>query len=261
MGLLIDIHCHLDHPKFNDLGKVIENARKSGLKILLTNGINPETNRKALEIAKKYDIVKAALGIYPVSQLAREIKEGNYPIKLEEFDVDKEIEFIEKNKDNILAIGEIGLDGLDKENINEQKAIFEKLVSLAEKIKKPVIVNSRRAEQEVVGVLESSNCRKVLLHCFSGKRRLVKKAADLGYHFSVPTNIVRAQNFQLMAERVDISQLFCETDSPYLSPFQGVRNEPAFVVESYKKIAEIKKMEVQEVANNIWMNFQRLFLA
>ena len=259
MSLFIDIHCHLDHPRFDDLDNVVENAKKTGVKIILTNGINPETNRKTLEISRKYDIVKAALGIYPIIQLQKEIEEGNYPIKQEEFDVDKEIEFIEKNKDKIIAIGEIGLDGLDNENLSEQKIVFEKLIKLAEKIKKPVIVHSRRAEKEVIDLLESSQCKKVLLHCFSGKKWLVQRAADLGYYFSVPTNVVRAHNFQIMAERVNINQLFCETDSPYLSPFAEKRNEPAFVVESYKKIAEIKKMELTEVINNVWMNYQKLF--
>lgn len=260
MELLIDIHCHLDHVRFNDLDKVIENAKKAGVKVILTNGINPETNRKSLELAKKYDIVKAAMGIYPIHQLKKEIEEGNYPLNPNVFDVDEEIKFIEENKDKILAIGECGLDGLDEEHLSEQKIVFEKLIKLSEKIKKPLIIHSRRAEKEVIDLLESSNCKKVLLHCFSGKKWLVKKAADLGYSFSIPTNIVRAQNFQDLAKEVNISQIFCETDSPYLSPFREKRNEPAFVVESYKKIAEIKRMEIQEVMNNIWMNYERLFL-
>ena len=83
MSLLIDIHCHLDHAKFSDLDKNIDNAKKAGVKLILTNGVNPETNRIALNLAKKYDIVQAALGIYPINQLTKEIKEGAYPLKLE----------------------------------------------------------------------------------------------------------------------------------------------------------------------------------
>ena len=260
MEQLIDIHCHLDHPKFNDLDVVIENARKAGLKVLLTNGINPETTRKALEIAKKYDIVKAALGIYPL-YVDIDLREAAYPMeKINPIDVENELKFIKENKDKIVAIGEVGLDYSVKGKEKKQEETFNKIIKLAEKIKKPLIVHSRKAEQDVINTLESSNCKKVVLHCFSGKLNLVKKAADLGYCFSVPTNVVRAQNFQLMVKEVNISQLFCETDAPYLSPFKNKRNEPAFVVESYKKIAEIKKMEVQEVVNNIWMNFQRLFI-
>ena len=259
MKLLIDAHSHLDHPLLiSKIDEIIHRARDAGLKHIITNGINPETNRKTLEIAKKYDIVKAALGIYPIHLLRKDIEDGSYPLKPNVFDIDEEIEFIEKNNDKIIALGECGLDGLDKEHMQEQKAVFEKLITLAEKIKKPLIIHSRKAEQDVLDMLESSKA-KVLLHCFSGKKSLVKKASDLGYYFSIPTNVVRAQNFQLMAKEVNINQLFCETDSPYLSPFKDKQNEPAFVIESYKKIAEIKGMDLKEVVNNIWMNFKKVF--
>lgn len=246
MSLLIDIHCHLDHPRFTDLDKVMENAKKVGVKVILTDGINPETNRKTLEIAKRYDIVKAALGIYPINQLKKEIN------------IDEELDFIKKNKNSIIAIGEVGLDGLDKGNLKEQKTLFEKLIKLAENINKPIIVHSRKAEQEVIEILGSSKLKKVLLHCFSGKKNLVKRAAELGYYFSIPTKVVRAENFQLMIKEVNINQLFCETDAPYLSPYNNKTNEPAFIVESYKKIAEIKGMMLEEVEKNIWMNYQKL---
>ncbi|MBU0615569.1 MAG: TatD family hydrolase [Nanoarchaeota archaeon] len=257
--MYIDIHCHLDHPEFKDrLEKVIQDAKKAGVKLILTNGINPETNRITLELAKKYDIVKPALGIYPINQLKKEIEEGNYPLKPNVFDVDEEIKYIEKNKDKILAIGECGLDGLDAGSMEDQKKVFQKLINLAEKIKRPLIVHSRKAEADVIEVLEHSKA-KVLLHCFSGKKSLIKKAAELGYSFSIPTNVVRAQNFQDLIKMVDINQLFAETDSPYLSPFKDKRNEPAFIVESYKKIAEIKGMTLEDTKNNIWMNYQKLF--
>ena len=258
--MLIDIHCHLDHPSFDGrTDELVENAKKAGLKVILTAGINPETNRKTLEMAKKYDVVKAALGIYPPQTLQKEIEAGGYSLKPNIFDVDEEIEFISKNKGRISAIGECGLDYSQGEEQKKQKELFEKLISLAEKIKKPMIIHSRKAEADCVDILESSNVKKVLLHCFSGKKKLVRRAAELGFYFSIPTNVVRAQNFQLMVEEVDINQLFCETDSPYLSPFKERMNEPALVLESYKKIAEIKGMELKEVVNNVWMNWQKVF--
>ncbi|MBL7054153.1 TatD family hydrolase [Candidatus Woesearchaeota archaeon] len=258
--MLIDIHCHLDHPSFNGkTEEIINNAEQAGLKIILTAGINPETNRKTLELAGKFDIVKPALGIYPVKTLQKEIESGEYPLKKNIFDIDEEIVFIKKNKDKITAIGECGLDYSQNENSAEQKKLLEKLISLAEKINKPIIIHSRKAESDCIDLLESSKLKKVLMHCFSGKKKLVKKASDLGYYFSIPANVVRAQNFQLMVEELNINQLFCETDSPYLSPFKEQRNEPAFILESYKKIAEIKKMDLKEVINNIYMNWQNVF--
>lgn len=257
--MIIDIHTHLDHPMFKDTDKIVENARKAGLKIILTQGINPETNRKTLELASKYDIVKAALGIYPPETLQKEIDAGEYPLKKNIFDIDEEINFIEKNIDNVTAFGEVGMDYSQGEDSGKQKETFSKFIGLSERYKKPLVIHSRKAERDVIEMLESSNAKKVLLHCFSGKKKLVKKAADLGYYFSIPTNVVRAENFQIMIGEVNINQLFCETDAPYLSPFRDTINEPAYVVESYKKIAEIKKMDYTEVVNNIWMNWQSLF--
>ena len=97
------------------------------------------------------------------------------------------------------------------------------------------------------------------MHCFTGKKSLVKKIIDNGWFLTAPTAIVRSTQFQENAKLTPITQLFAETDAPYLSPFKENRNEPAFVFESYKKIAEIKNMELKEVINNIWMNWQRTF--
>jgi len=99
----------------------------------------------------------------------------------------------------------------------------------------------------------------LLLHYFCGKKKLVKRAADNKYYFSIPTVIVRAQNFQLIAENVNINQLLTETDGPFGSPFRGEKNQPAYVIESVKKIAEIKGFTVEETMKNIFLNYQRLF--
>ena len=102
------------------------------------------------------------------------------------------------------------------------------------------------------------------MHCFSGKKSLVKKVVDNNWFLTAPTCIVKSTQFQENVELTPITQLFCETDAPYLSPFKDAkggfqRNEPAFVIEAYKKLAEIKNMELKEVINNIWMNWQKIF--
>jgi len=259
--MLIDIHSHLDHCYFkDDLDKVIDNAKKSGVKIILTAGINPETNRKALELAKKYDIVKACLGIYPVQTLQKEIDEGEISLKRIEIDIEDEIDFIKKNKKNIAAVSEIGLDYFwVKDNIKEQKDLFENMISLAEKLNKPVIVHSRKAEEDCIEILKSSKLKNIIMHCFTGKKNLAKKIIDNNWFLTAPTSIVRSTQFQENVKLTPITQIFAETDAPYLRPFKDKRNEPAFVLESYKKIAKIKGMELMEVVNNIWMNWQKTF--
>jgi len=146
-----------------------------------------------------------------------------------------------------------------KDKAKEQKNLFEKMISLAEKLGKPVIVHPRKAESDTIDMLKSSKLRKIIMHCFTGKKSLVKEIIDSGWFLTAPTSIVRSTQFQDNVKIIPITQLFTETDSPYLTPFKDQRNEPAFIVESYKKIAEIKKMELIEVINNIWMNWQNTF--
>ncbi|MBW2995050.1 TatD family hydrolase [Candidatus Woesearchaeota archaeon] len=255
--MLLDIHAHLDHVQFkDDLPQVIERAKEV---LIIASGITPKTNRFVLELSKKYENVKASVGLYPIEAFRAEIEKGDYPIEPEQIDVDEEIEFIKKNKDDFVAIGEIGLDySLAPDSAKNQKQLFEKLLELAEKIKKPVIIHSRKAEQDVIDILETSKLKKTVLHCFCGKHKLVKRAQDNGWYFTIPTNVVRSQQMQFIAQVTDINRLLTETDAPYLSPYPGERNEPAFVIEVVKKIAELKKMDAKEVENNIFKNYQSL---
>lgn len=262
--ILADVHCHLDHARFkNDLDQVIERARQAGVKSIITSGVNSTTNRLVLEIAAKYDIVNASFGLYPIDALAKELENGEadgFVRDTESIDVDKELDWIKKNKEKCIAIGECGLDyhwvtGKEK----EQQKIFQKVIDLVEKINKPLIVHSRKAELDAVEMLESSNVKKVVMHCFHGSKKLILRAADNGWFFSIPPNITRLQHFQMMIDLVSLNQVLTETDAPYLSPFPGQRNESAFVVETIKKIAEIKSFTPEEVANNLWLNYTIVF--
>jgi TatD DNase family protein len=264
--ILVDIHAHLDHARFkDDLDQVIDRAKKAGIKSIITSGVNSTTNRLALKISEKYpDVVKVSFGIYPLDALAKELEAGEaegFPRDIEPIDINKELAYIKNNKDKCIAVGECGLDfNWGREHEREQKAVFQKVMDLVEKIKKPIVVHTRKAELEAIEMLESSSLKKIVLHCCMARKHLIKKAADNGWYFSIPPIITRLQHFQTMAEKVNINQLLTETDAPYLSPYPGERNEPAFVTETVKKIAEIKKMDPQEIANNIWMNYQKVFL-
>ncbi|MBI4141049.1 TatD family hydrolase [Candidatus Woesearchaeota archaeon] len=263
---LVDVHCHLTHINFKqDLDKVLENAHLAGVKRIITAGVNPETNRECLELARLHpDIVKCTLGIYPIDALnLKENIEGESGLSRGSFfDVDKELAFIEQNKDKIAGIGEAGLDfKMIKDDllVKKQKENFQKVIELAEKLKKPLVVHSRSAEKECVEMLESSKLKKVVLHCFEGRKSVIKTAADAGMNFSIPAIIGRLQHFQMLVDMAGINQLLTETDAPWLSPVVGTRNEPANVALTIKKIAEIKKMTAEETANNVFMNYQRVF--
>jgi TatD DNase family protein len=261
MGLLVDCHCHLDHKLLiEDIEGVIERAKQSGITSIITAGIDPKTNRKALELSKNHPMIKASLGVYPMDALRNEVKSMEYPIQLDDFDLSEEIEFIKKNAKKIIAIGEVGLDFQTGNEREEQKKTFSQFIELAEKLDKPIIVHSRKSEQDCVEMLESSTLKKVVMHCFSGRFSLVKKIVDRGWYLTIPTNIVRSEHFQKITKEADLSRLLTETDAPYLSPFKDRANEPSFIIEAVRKIAELKQMEAKEVENNIYYNYERIFL-
>ncbi len=243
----IDIHCHLE--MLPDIPQVIQRARKADVHIILTQGVNIETNRKALELSSAYSEVKVALGLYPIDAL-----------KLSDAEIDVEIAFTRKNSKKITAIGEVGMDFKeDEKEHGRQKEIFEKFINLSIELNKPIIVHSRKAEQECIELLESLKAKKVIMHCFCGKWKLVERIQKNGWFLTVPTSVVHSQQFQTIAREIPLNQLFCETDAPYLHPEKKFPNEPALVVESYKKIAELKKVSLKEVQEKIAENYRRLF--
>ena len=245
--MLVDIHAHLHFKEFeNDLDDVIERARKAGVTTIINSGTSSESNKLSMELSKKYDIVKPSFSLYPIKTLS--------------LNVEKELEYIKKNKNNIIAIGEVGLDYQESEDRKMQKEIFIKIIELAEKIKKPLILHTRKAEADVLEILESAKIKNAILHCFSGNMKLVNKAHDLGCYFSIPPVIARLEHFHSLVKLIPSTRLLTETDSPYLSPIKEKRNEPANVKKSVEEISKIKKIEYEEAEKIIFSNFQKIFL-
>jgi TatD DNase family protein len=251
--MLIDVHCHLD--KLIEEGisadKAIKNAHKNGVEVMIVNGTNPEQNKIILDLAKKHPEVKPALGIYPLDAL-----------KLSDKEIDNEIKFILENKEKVIAIGEVGLDLKEEElhkTLDKQKNNLTKFIELAIKLDKPIIIHSRKAELHTIELLEKLNVKKVIMHCFSGKMSLVERIAKNSWYLSIPANSHYSQQFQDVIKRIPIQNLLCETDTPYLHPLKEWPNEPANVIYSYKKIAEIKGIKIKEVEKEIEDNFKKLF--
>ncbi len=263
---LVDVHCHINHEQLKpQLNEVLKRAEKAGVKAILLSGVNPENNKEVLELSKKHPLIKASLGIYPIDALGKQPDATGLPHHEGKIDLDKEFQFIEKHKDNIIAIGEVGMDFYwvtKEETYEEQTANFRKIIQFAIKLQKPIIIHSRKAEEECLEILEQEikhNEIPVIQHCFSGRKSLMTKAIELGHYFSIPPIITKASNFQTLVKKAPLTQLLTETDAPWLSPFKDKPNEPAFVIESIKKIAEIKSLSEQEVADAIWQNYQKIF--
>jgi len=132
-------------------------------------------------------------------------------------------------------------------------------LKVAKELDMPVVIHTRKAELDCIEILEKSDLKKIVLHCFIGRKHLIKRAADNGWFFSIPPVITRLQHFQTLVSMVPLNQLLTETDSPGLSPVAGERNEPANVEVTIKEIAKIKNISEKEVADAIWENAKKLF--
>lgn len=248
--VFIDIHCHIDRYDDKKLKNIVKKAEKVNVKIIVNNGSDPEKNLRTLEISEKYKPIKCALGFYPIEAF----NAGNS-------EINKEIDFIRKNKEKVTAIGEVGIDlkevGID--SLEKQKETLGKFVNLAKELDIPIIIHSRKAEKETVEFLEQFNFKKIIMHCFSGKMSLVKKIVENGWYLSIPASIKHSTHFSEVVKITPIENLFCETDSPFLHPDKERDNEPANVIESYKKIAELKGLKLKEVEKKIEENYIKLF--
>jgi len=243
--VFIDVHSHIDI--LSNISKVVKEATKANVKII-SSGLSPKTNKSVLKLVSQYKEIKLGLGIYPTDCLNLSDKEFK-----------EELNFIKKNKPCVIS--EIGLDLKEnpESSLEKQEKRFFELVELAKELDVPVIVHSRKAEKYVVELLEKLNYKKIIMHCFSGNFKLVNRIIKNKWFFSIPTNVKHSEHFQKLIEITPIEQLFCETDSPFLHPDKKRNNVPVNVLESYKKIAEIKKIPLKKVELQIEKNYKSLF--
>lgn len=245
--MIYDTHAHLDF--IENLDEVIAEAKKNKVVSIITNSVNLKSCQKNLELKKSNpELIKLAVGLYPEETL----KKSDF-VKLEKF--------VRENLSNITALGEIGLDfSQEKPEREIQEFIFIKELNLARKLKLPVIIHTRKAEERVLEILEDFTDLKIILHCFSGKFRLIKKAKEMGCFFSIPTNIVRSEHFQKMvSELLPKEKILTETDTPYLSPFKELSNKPSNIKESIKVISNLWNLPKKEIEEIIQKNFKKVF--
>ncbi len=235
--MLIDVHAHLDFEQFDaDRNEMIEKAAKEGFYII-TCAVGPERIKKTLQILEKHKNIFATFGSMP-----------------EEFNndtIEETIKLIRKNKDKIVGVGEVGLDyyWVKEEDKRElEKENFYKFISLAKELSMPLVIHSRDAEKDVIEILKRENM-KAMLHCFSGSVELAKEAISFGCIISVPTNITYSKQKRALVKEISLESIVLETDAPFLAPVPKTRNEPRNVKVSAGKIAEIKKISFEEVAN------------
>lgn len=259
-----DVHTHLTHERFrDDQQEVIARAIQTGLGAIVSNGLNPASNREILRLASTIPQVKPALGIYPTDAVNHMLPD-DYPYRVDRFDTGAEIEFIRScaTKKQIIAVGECGLDGhlIGAETFEAQEKVFEALIGVAIDHDIPVIVHSRKREVRCAEILASLGAKKVDFHCFGGKTKHAQKwAEDHGWYFSIPANARVSESFRKMLSSLPADRILTETDAPYMGPVRGERNEPANVAGTVAFLAELRGWETEDAKKTVWGNYLRLF--
>ena len=235
---MIDTHCHITRNDYDDIPFLIDKIRNSGVKKIIVNGTDMESNLEVLELIKNYDFVYGALGFHPT--------------ELDNF-IDDNLMWLEEhiNDDKIVALGEIGLDYHYENTFKEKQLdVFRKQLEIAKKNNKPIIVHSRDAMQDTYDMLKKYNLSGSL-HCFSGSLEMAKEFIKLGYKIGVGGVVTfkNAKNIISVIENIDLEYILLETDSPYLTPepYRKYKNDSSYIPVIANKIAEIKKISLNEV--------------
>lgn len=251
MSGYVDVHTHLELPEFdNDCEEAIRRAKDSGIVFLCTVGIEPRYWKKALHISEKHNFIYASLGVHPHEALIYNDL------------VEKELsDHLSHSK--CLMLGEIGLDFFKNYSPqNKQKEVFERQLCLAEKLKKPVMIHIRDAHKEAKEIIKKHTLSGII-HCFSGTIEDAKEYISLGYYISIPGTVTfkKATNVHEVVKAIPLDFLLSETDAPFITPepYRGKRNEPAYVIYTVKRIAELKKLPEEDVKRTLYTNAMKIF--
>uniref|UniRef100_A0A3B4FLZ3 TatD DNase domain containing 3 n=1 Tax=Pundamilia nyererei TaxID=303518 RepID=A0A3B4FLZ3_9CICH len=253
----VDCHCHISA---GDFDKVLTLA---GLLALLAVAEHSREFEKIIELSQRYPalfpgFIFPCLGVHPVQEVSPEQQRGAC---LQ--DLDAALPIIEKYKDQLVAIGEVGLDftpryvrsDTDKEN---QRLVLIRQAQIAKELDLPLNVHSRSAGRPTIQLLKEQGVRKVLLHAFDGKPSVAMEGVKAGYFFSIPPSIIRSEQ-QKLVKQLPLENICLETDSPALGPEKQVRNEPKNICVSAEYISKIKGVSLEKVMEVTTQNALQLF--
>jgi len=257
--MIIDTHSHLDDERyFEDLDKVIQNAKDAGVEGVLIPGADINDLSRAQKIAHENENIYFAAGVHPYHH--------------EQYDEKVLLSFLEDKK--CIAVGECGLDyfrlpDVDVEKIAEKKAqqeVFKNHIELAKKVKKPLIVHIRDANDDSKRVLLENNAEEVggVFHCYNASEHLLSLSNE-GFYFGIGGVLTfkNAKNLVAVLPKIPLEKLVVETDAPYLTPHphRGQRNEPAYTRLVAEKIAQLLDISIEKVEELTTNNAKTLFKA
>jgi TatD DNase family protein len=254
---LVDTHCHLDFDRFDeDREAVIERARAAGVTRLVNPGVDFESSRRAIELAARHEAVRAMVGLHPNScgELSAEQAEELRQLA---------------RQPGVAAIGEVGIDYYwNRFPPEAQRRGFEAQLRLADELDLPVIVHNRDAHADVLATLEGFASTRhaqaaIVLHSFSGNLTQARRALAFGAYLGVTGAVTYPKSHELrrVVRAAPLDRLLIETDAPFLppQPRRGQRNEPAWVRWVAERIAEVKEMDLETVAQATTANAERVF--
>jgi TatD DNase family protein len=251
--MLIDTHAHLEMTDYDeDRDEVLRRALETGVRQIVTIGIDRLSSHKSLKLAQAYDFVFATVGYHPHNAKDVDVQVLEDLARL-------------AAEPEVVAWGEIGLD-FYRRHSPESKQIeaFESQLALASSLNLPVIIHSREANPDVFEILKKrKGDAKGVIHCFSGDVQLAYAYMDMGYYISIPGTVTykKASLIQDVAIHIPLERLLLETDAPFLAPVpkRGKRNEPAFIVHTAEKIARLRHVDFQMIADQTTENARKLF--
>jgi len=251
---LVDSHAHLElEPLVRDPEAVVARAVAAGVAAIITVGIDLEDVEEALKIVDRIDCVYASVGFHPHN--AKDVGDGSLS-KMEQL----------ARHSKVVGYGEIGLDFF--RNLSPQDTqlrVFQDQLSLAKKLGKPVVIHLRNAYQEGLDMLERAAPfpKGGVIHCFSGDENDAKRALDIGFFISVPGTVTYKKNTKLrdIVKELPEDRILLETDCPFLAPepLRGKDNEPAYMVHTANKVAEVRNVPLEVIARITTANAARLF--
>ncbi len=248
-----DSHAHYNDLKFDeDREQILQKIQPEKVTKITCVGYNIKSSELAVNLSKEYDFLYATVGISPND--------------IDDVELDKieQIRDLAKN-DKVVAIGEIGLDYYwNKENKEKQKEFFVKQIELADSLDLPIVIHCRDAVMDVLDILKNriNPKKRGIFHCCMLNKELIKEAVKLGFYISFSGNITfKTAKPEVCIEEVPVDKILIETDSPYLTPepFRGMRNDSRNVKLVAKKIAQIKKMQVEQVAKITFENAEKIY--
>ncbi len=245
---IFDIHSHLNFRDFDkDREEVIKRMRENGIWTVCV-GADKKTSQECVDLTEKYKNIFASVGLHPT--------DNN-----EEFSDDYYRELAKHPK--VVAIGECGIDlyRQEKNDFERQKKLFIKHIELALELNKPLMVHCRDAHDEILDILNKYKGLKGNIHFFSGTREQAQKYFDSGFLISFAGSITFTNQYDEIIKNAPIDKIMIETDSPFAAPtpYRGKRNEPVYVIEIAKKLAEIKKLSLEKIIKQTAINAENFF--